>query len=248
SLGVAVGSLLAATNGYAQMPSARLAVTVSPNTVAAGSEAIVKMRRLDSSGKPALPSSEFTVTLTLTTLDKLEVAKKKLAEGNFKPTHLAAPLNQQTAALPQDKESIQYTCSYPIGQKEIQLKVKSGRAGRLSIFAESRGVFPGSTLLVVLKSSKSAPAKTINPGGSATLSRAAAESDGLILAAHLIPAAWSSSSPPASGVVRGYQLYLKPSGVCAYPEGKERVSEFFVILRKAGTEEEVAAPREIQVN
>ena len=244
---VATVLLASAAEGHAQTPSTRLAITVSPNTVTVGGEANVKISRLDTSGAPAAPSSELTVTLTLTTLETLEAAKRRLSEKRSRPSQLAS---QQAAALPSDADSIQYTCNYPSGRKEIQLKVKSERAGRLNIFAESRGMFPGSTLLVVLKSSKSAPAKTTRPGGSTTSFHYTAVSGGLIPATRLIPAIWAPSPLLTTWDEKQYQLYFTTTGGCAYVQDKEWVSEYFLTLGKTGSKDGdyALAPREIQID
>jgi hypothetical protein len=243
----AAGLFAAAAEVYAQTPSARLAVTVSPNTLTVGSEANIKISRLDASGKPAAPVSEITVTLTLTTLETLKVAKRMLSERKSRPSQLTS---QQTATLPPDKDSIQYTCNYPSGLKEIQLKVKSERVGRLNIFAESRGMFPGSTLLLMLKSSRPAPARTTRPRGSTTSFHYIAVSGGLIPATHLIPAIWAPSPPLTTGDEKQYQLYFTTTGGCAYVQDKEWVSEYFLTLGKTGSKDTdyVAAPREIQID
>jgi hypothetical protein len=248
-LGTAAVCLFApATRAFPQIPSARFVVTVNPNTVSVGSEATLKIERRDTSGNPAPPGSDFKVKLTLTTLGSLEAAKRELSQAKLTPSQLAI---NQLAALPSEKESIQFTCIYPKGQKEIQLKVKSGRASRLYIFAESNGTFSGSTLLIVLKDSKPIPARHTRtaPSIRRTSFHHAVDSPFLIRASYSIPTAWRQSQPTITGARRGYELQFDTSGLdCARVEGKEWVSGFFVVLIEADTGVEAQAPREVQID
>ncbi len=249
-LGMLSVCLLAhATGVFAQIPSARYVVTVNPNTVSVGSEATVKIERRDTtSGNPAPSGSDLRMTLTLTTQGSLETVKRELSQAKLTLSQLAI---KQLAVLPPEKESIQFTCIYPRGQKEFQLKVKSGRASRLYIFAESNGTFSGSTLLIVLKDSKPVPAKHIRttPSLRRTSFHHAVDRPLLMQASYVIPTAWRPTQAFTTGASRGYELQFDTSGLdCARVEGKEWVSGFFVVLMEADTGLEAQAPREIHID
>lgn len=141
---------------YEVVPKSRLEISPGSATLSVGQALSLKITLLDTANKPLPVSSDMAVQLTLTTLAKLEDAKKQLSEMSArlsgsvpKPLPLK-PLDQQSLTLIAGQSVVRLEGLLPAGRSEATVKLSAQAAGQVRLYAECSRCSPGEAVLAVL--------------------------------------------------------------------------------------------------
>lgn len=247
---------------YEPLPQTRLAISPGSATLTTGQPLSFKVTLLDSSNKPLPVSSDTVIQLTLTTLTKLDEAKKQLSElnakqqaqqrGVLKPAPLKT-LDQQTLTLAAGQKVVRLEGLLLKGRSDTTVKVVAQPVGQVRLFAESSRCSPGESVLIVV-----ARAQRLSSTGQLTLPEAATPKAKAPLSSrvtpesptpHLQPAFWQGppiQPLPASSAVPLVKLMLLDPRVPPILDRGEWVADFRVELLSA-TAQNWQATRDIAV-
>jgi hypothetical protein len=216
-----------------RMLSPRIQVATTPTTVSPGQVTVGKIALQSANGQAQLTPTDLTLTITLTALDTLEAAKRKLSDARTQALKLPTPIEKQTLVLPTDKDTIQATCVMRANTAELQLRIVSFRAGRFRVFAEAPNFLSGAALFSVVpkKLSWHSPVSPIFSEGPA--------------AYHFIKAHWQqpSATPTLALNPTAYQIKFAAINNILLPEGALLYT--FNLLFNRG-EEPALAPQDIE--
>lgn len=141
---------------YEIVPKSRLEISPGSATLSVGQPMSFKITLRDATNKPLPVSSDTAVQLTLTTMAKLEDAKKQLNEmsarllGSMpKPVPLK-PLDQQSLTLVAGQSVVRLEGLLPQGRSEATVKLTAQAAGQVRLYAECSRCSPGEAVLAVL--------------------------------------------------------------------------------------------------
>jgi hypothetical protein len=211
--------------------SGRINITArsGSRTIYAGTSIELDVELQDTRGQPIAAAQDQTMVITVTTLESLDSARKKLAAERAQPPPLPRPLSLagRVITLASGKEAVQVSGIFPRSQKKITLRVIPRVAGKIRVFAEYGNFLPGNLLIPAL------PVRKAQLDRREPLNR-------IVLSPALVPA----SQPPQPNVEM--YLELEDSGLDPIiDEQGDLIARFDVTLNANGFP--FAAPEDLTV-